>query len=195
MAWFVSHCDTPSKREKYVERMRKIIPVDIYGYCSDNKTLEAPKNSNEESKLLSSYKFYLSFENSKCPEYVTEKLYRVIHFDTLDNPPIPVVMGPKKSWYKDNLPPKSFIHVDDFNTPEELASHLIYLTTNHEMYLSYLNWRQNHYKFCEPKVRCRLCDYLLKTWNGDMIPNTPINGTNLIISDFKSFWQKANCYD
>ena len=39
IAWFVSHCNTPSKREKYVERIKKVIPVDIYGHCSDNETL------------------------------------------------------------------------------------------------------------------------------------------------------------
>ncbi len=29
------------------------------------------------------YRFYLSFENSLCPDYVTEKLYRPLAYDTV----------------------------------------------------------------------------------------------------------------
>jgi hypothetical protein len=32
-AWFVSNCQTVSKREVYVARMQKYIDVDIYGTC------------------------------------------------------------------------------------------------------------------------------------------------------------------
>jgi len=33
VAWFVSHCETSSRREKYVEELRKYVDVDIYGKC------------------------------------------------------------------------------------------------------------------------------------------------------------------
>jgi hypothetical protein len=33
VVWIVSNCNTPSKREKYVKEMQKIINVDIFGRC------------------------------------------------------------------------------------------------------------------------------------------------------------------
>ena len=84
--------------------MKDIIDVDIFGNCGDLKLTRG-----FESKVLSDYKFYLAFENSKCPDYVTEKLFRVINSDFSENPPVPVVMGPNRSWYEENLPTISFI--------------------------------------------------------------------------------------
>ena len=37
VAWFVSHCYTQSRREKYVSLLRQYIPVDIYGGCYTHK--------------------------------------------------------------------------------------------------------------------------------------------------------------
>ena len=46
VAWIVSNCDTDSEREKYVEELRKYIPVDIYGSCGENFCLR-PKTKAE----------------------------------------------------------------------------------------------------------------------------------------------------
>ena len=37
VAWFVSHCWTAGKREKYVDQLKKYIDVDVYGWCGDLK--------------------------------------------------------------------------------------------------------------------------------------------------------------
>ena len=174
--------------------MKKVIPVDIYGHCSDNETFNIAQSHLSEIELLSNYKFYLAFENSRCTEYVTEKLYKIINFETLDNPPVPIVMGPKKGWYEKNLPPMSFIHVDDFSSPEELAYYLDHLNSNNNSYLKFLNWRQNHERVCEPKVNCKLCEYLLNNQSDETQPQKRRNETHFFISDFKSFWKKAECY-
>ena len=194
VTWFVSHCDTPSKREKYVDEMKKTISVDIFGKCSENNTSNIVRASTEEKELLSQYKFYLAFENSRCPEYVTEKLYKIVNSKTADNPPVPIVMGPKKSWYEQHLPRKSFIHVDDFDNPEKLASYLMHLNSNPESYLNYLNWRQNYRLVCEPKVRCKLCDFLLNNNHKSTPRDSRKSEKSFVISDFKSFWQKAKCF-
>ena len=101
VSWITSHCHAPSGRDQYVTQMQEVIKVDIYGHCG---TLDLKKDA--EMETLSKYKFYLAFENSKCPSYATEKLYRVINQDLSQSPPVPVVLGPNKTWYEEILPSK-----------------------------------------------------------------------------------------
>ena len=68
--------------------------------------------SNNSISCLLPYKFYLAFENSDCEDYITEKFWRTLN-KTLS---IPIVMG--KGNYKALAPPNSYIHVDDFTSPE-----------------------------------------------------------------------------
>lgn len=77
-AWFVSHCGTPSKREEFVKNLNEELEkynlhVDIYGTCGN---LECSRTEREKCCALieSDYYFYLSFENSICEDYLTEKL-------------------------------------------------------------------------------------------------------------------------
>ena len=198
VSWLVSHCDTQSKRENYVNKMKKIIPIDVSGKCSEimkNKFFSPTRGSKEEKEFLSKYKFYIAFENSRCPHYVTEKLYKILHMPVAENPPVPVVMGPRKKWYEENLPNNSFIHVDDYDSPEELASYLKYLDSHDESYLRYLNWRQNYRRVCEPKVRCKLCEFLLKKDNNEQSSDSKKDGNTYMITDFKEFWLKAKCFN
>ena len=160
--------------------MRKRIVIDIYGNCG-NLSL----NRGSEQNTISQYKFYMAFENSKCPSYVTEKLYRTLNQDISGLPPVPVVLGPNKSWYEKNLPNNSFIHVDDFNDPETLAEYLKFLNNNNEEYMRYLEWRKNYLKACEAPLKCQLCQKLLNlTYNASQIT---------VISDFESFYKKSEC--
>ena len=34
--WIVSHCNAGSKRDAYVTELQKIIPIDIFGKCTNN---------------------------------------------------------------------------------------------------------------------------------------------------------------
>ena len=85
----MSHCETFSRRELYVNELTKYINIDIYGSCGNYfnqkgaRVLKDPcKNyiDNKDEcihKLFNSYKFYLSFENSLCNEYITEKFWKI----------------------------------------------------------------------------------------------------------------------
>jgi alpha-1,3-fucosyltransferase len=81
IAWMVSHCATHCQRKKYVEELRKYIDVDIYGKCNSGKFF-CERHAKYFSvphcnKIIgSTYKFYLSFENSICKDYVTEKFFK-----------------------------------------------------------------------------------------------------------------------
>ena len=85
--WIASNCVTPSNRKGYVDAMRKLttLKIDTYGKCGDQKLSRDPKTV---SNLIKTYKFYLSFENSICRGYVTEKFFKI-----LKEPVIPVVRG------------------------------------------------------------------------------------------------------
>jgi len=93
-AWFVSNCETASKREDFVQELSEHFPVDIYGKCGN---LTCPRDTEAEcnNMLEADYMFYLSFENSICrnglpfapsqfvPRIISQKVvrhYYVYHF-------------------------------------------------------------------------------------------------------------------
>uniref|UniRef100_A0A2C9KT84 Fucosyltransferase n=1 Tax=Biomphalaria glabrata TaxID=6526 RepID=A0A2C9KT84_BIOGL len=142
-AWFVSHCTTWSKREIYVKRMRKLIPVDIYGGCSDRKCGVIHYRTSDNSLCLpmlsKQYKFYLAFENSFCKDYISEKFFKL--FQEVDV--IPVVRGGFD--YKKYLPSGIFVDASDFKTPEDLAKYLLQLGSNQKEYVKMLKRKNSLY--------------------------------------------------
>ncbi|CAF2622024.1 unnamed protein product [Rotaria sp. Silwood2] len=146
IAWFVSNCDSHSGREEYVYKLRSQpgIHVDIYGKCksifhSHIIPIECQKGtSNCIEKTLLNYRFYLSFENSKCDTYITEKYW----IQGLNGQAIPIVLGAKIKQYERIAIPNSYIHVDNYPTVEELAKELHRLNKNDSEYIKYLQWTQ-----------------------------------------------------
>ncbi|XP_053624853.1 alpha-(1,3)-fucosyltransferase C-like isoform X2 [Plodia interpunctella] len=91
-AWFVSNCNTLSRREEFVKKINSELnkyelSVDIYGSCG--KSYCPKKIMARCFKLLEkAYFFYLAFENSFSEDYVTEKLLYALQHNT-----VPVVYG------------------------------------------------------------------------------------------------------
>lgn len=92
-AWFVSNCDSSSKRETFVINLQHELiklgqDLDTYGSCGN---LNCPRDGWEQechAAIESDYYFYLAFENSFSEDYVTEKLLTALeHFA------VPVVLG------------------------------------------------------------------------------------------------------
>ncbi|XP_067641988.1 alpha-(1,3)-fucosyltransferase C [Eurosta solidaginis] len=149
-AWFVSHCDTLSKREKLAEALQDHIDVDIYGKCGN---FSCPRNSNACDELLDKrYKFYFSFENSLCNDYVTEKLYNAMKRNVL-----PVVFGGAD--YSRFVPPHSVIDAEKFENVAHLASYLRYVATHPAEYMRYFWWRR-YYRLTYRSPFCDLCEKL-----------------------------------
>ena len=73
-------------------------------------------------------------------------------------------------------PKESFINVDDFSSPNELADYIIWLDNHDEEYLKYFEWRELYQiDPAYPRPWCQLCEKLhqdrpnksyenLKTW-------------------------------
>ncbi|GFQ82376.1 alpha-(1,3)-fucosyltransferase C [Trichonephila clavata] len=151
VAWLVSNCKTPSNREGFVLELKKTVPIDIYGSCGTYNCL--PKMSDECYNTLSkAYRFYLSFENSICKDYVTEKFFRILSTDM-----VPVVLGGAN--YSNIAPPNSFIDALAFKTPRDLGRFLLQVAKDEKKYESYFAWRKTH-RLVSEHYACQICKKL-----------------------------------
>jgi glycoprotein 3-alpha-L-fucosyltransferase len=65
-------------------------------------------------------------------------------------------MGAMKEDYEIQAPSNSFIHVDQFDSPKQLAGYLEQLDANDTLYNEYFRWR-NTGEFINTHFLCRLC--------------------------------------
>uniref|UniRef100_A0A914X6J4 Fucosyltransferase n=1 Tax=Plectus sambesii TaxID=2011161 RepID=A0A914X6J4_9BILA len=166
--WLVSNCDTKNDRKLLVTKLIESgLTVDIWGGCGNPAPACAGVSlqSSECVKwLVQPYKFYISFENTNCPDYVTEKFFETLR----SRYAIPIVM--QRKLYEDlrgdvKVPPNSFIAVDDFKSPAELIKHLNKVGNSKNLYLSYHQWRKEYYVKFDPMEDtgyCELCRRLLQ---------------------------------
>ncbi|XP_062612779.1 alpha-(1,3)-fucosyltransferase C-like [Saccostrea cucullata] len=171
IAWFVSHCNTSSKRETFVNILNKTTAIDIYGHCGHLKAPNCPKAridaireswGLQHSKcfdiLDKKYIFYLSFENALCRDYITEKgLHHVTQHDV-----IPIMRGSAN--YSIFKPPKSYIDTQDFSSVQQLSKYLKEVEKNKNMQEEFLHWKK-HYESQYPienwrSNMCNICQRL-----------------------------------
>lgn len=150
VAWVVSNCNSATnRRDELAKKLGKYVSLDIYGRCGDKECTEDCFDMIERK-----YKFYLSFENSHCRDYTTEKLYKILQRNL-----VPIVYGGGD--YKAITPPNSVINVEDFDNIEELAYFINYLNDNLEDYLEYFEWKKEYKVSTASKpVVCKLCEML-----------------------------------
>ncbi|XP_059139024.1 3-galactosyl-N-acetylglucosaminide 4-alpha-L-fucosyltransferase FUT3-like [Physella acuta] len=158
VAWFVSHCTTWSKRELYVEGMRSVLGVDVFGQCGELRCGPIHYRTNDTHQcfpmLSKEYKFYLAFENSFCQDYITEKFFKL--FSDVDV--IPVVRGGFE--YKKYLPTGTFIDAADFESPKALARFLQQLGQNKTEYIKILKRKNRWVSEQTPSIHCHVCEML-----------------------------------
>lgn len=158
VAWFVSHCQTPSRRENYVQELQNHISVDIYGKCGPFKCSITNRSVCLKDVLEKRYKFVLAFENSLCRDYATEKIW-----DIFDHrlKVVPIVLGAAD--YSKMLPAGTYIDIRDFKSPSHLAVYLKYLDRHPDKYNEYI-WRRKFDKcrYMTPYsiYQCGLCKHL-----------------------------------
>ena len=156
VAWFVSNCNTASRREDFVKELREHVDVDIYGSCGE---FDCPRAKEAEclGMLTDHYKFYLSFENSVCRDYVTEKFWRILSETTA----VPIVLGGGD--YAKDAPPNSLVNVFNFSSPHRLASFLQLLDTHDHLYNEFHSWRRDYdaiFDVAHNDAWCQLCKAL-----------------------------------
>ncbi|KAM8801042.1 alpha-(1,3)-fucosyltransferase 7 [Rhynchonycteris naso] len=138
-AWVVSNFQARQRRVKLYRQLAPHLPVDVFGRAN-----RRPLCTNCLLPTVARYLFYLAFENSQHPDYITEKFWR----NALAAGAVPVVLGPPRATYEAFVPPDAFVHVDDFSSAHELADFLMGM--NESQYRGYFAWRY--------QLRVRLLD-------------------------------------
>ena len=117
------------------------------------------KNNSECWEMVEkNYYFYLSFENSICNDYVTEKF-----FNAMKRTIIPIVFGGTDYHGSAGAPPHSHINAfNDFKDPKQLALYLQVLMKDQEKYAEYFWWKDSYESINDEHVRripsfCNLC--------------------------------------
>ncbi|VDP00346.1 unnamed protein product [Soboliphyme baturini] len=151
IAWFVSNCHTSSGRELYVKQLQKYIAVDIYGGCGPLRC--SRENGSCTDMLKNDYRFYLSFENAICLDYVTEKVTTALSTYVM-----PIVLS--RAIAEPLLPEGSFVAVDDFESPKLLAEFLYKLGNDTTWYITYFKYKLEYTVRDEPWTTriCSLCE-------------------------------------
>ena len=184
VVWMASHCETNSRREDYVAELNRYISVDIFGGCGDGR-FYCPRNDTHwisephcYDHIEQTYKFYLSFENSICNDYVTEKFFLLMQRRI-----VPVVYGGAD--YGRLAPPHSFINARDF-TPQSLAIYLTLLDANQTLYDQYFAWKDqyNVEAGVEQMARHGFCDLCSKLHD-----DSPIKVYENLASHWSSYTQ------
>lgn len=165
LAVMISHCNGKNRRVDYIKELKSLLQdhLDIIGHCMNGNNTVCPRHFTKDCPILNLYKFYLSFENSNCREYITEKVF----WNAFHNYAVPVIMGAPLEDCQRLLPPGSYLHVDNFRNAKALAEYLRHLGSDNERYLKYHEWRVNYIMFNEhgyfgsaSKHYCRICEAL-----------------------------------
>ena len=160
--WIVSHCKTPSQREKYVDILRQYISVDAYGYCGRKwkcglKYDHAAGNCFDI--LNSTYRYYLAFENSLCDGYITEKFFENYDYDIIQ-----VVRGGNPNSRPIDIKHNAYISTSDFETAHDLGRYLRILSNDTNLYAYMLKTKDKYqavpYKEVFQNAACDMCKRL-----------------------------------
>ena len=178
VAWFVGHYITSSRRETYAQALMEHINVHQYG-CGGKYNCPRSKASACDRRLNDHYKFYLSFENSLCRDYVTEKLWRILHINV-----VPIVLG--NASYSEIIPPHSYIDVLDFPSPRHLADYIKLVGANDTLYNECFRWRAKYTCSKFKKNNCGGCNVCRHA--------IAMRGKTEIVTDVVAEWSvEQNC--
>lgn len=153
----VSNCLTKVKRINYLRELQKHMELHIFGKCGN------PFPYKNFTDAAHDYHFYFAFENCRCKDYITEKLW----MNALNTGVVPVVFGAPVRDYHDAAPPGSFIAGESFRSIKELASYLKKVAADPELYSAFFKWRKNYRLKSDDKVEVflrKLCHKLYSNY-------------------------------
>ena len=139
------------------------------------------------------YFFYLSFENSLCKDYITEKFFNPMRRNI-----IPIVLGGALNSttnssdyiYGIGAPHHSFVDARQYSNPKQLAEYLNSLYASPTLYAEYFWWK-DHYRVTYDATNvtantyCDICRRLHEE-PGDVKSNRKV------IKDLYDFWDRRS---
>lgn len=166
--FIAKNCRSRNGREELVKRLSALLPggVDRPGRCLN--THPWPACADETGRIakcgkhavLRRYPFYLAFENSDEPDYVSEKVFHALEAGVL-----PVYAGAPN--VAEFVPPGSVVELSAFGgSVEKLAAHLTSLLEHPAQYAAYFEWKsrgdlpeafRRKFAFVQVHAKCRLC--------------------------------------
>ena len=161
----------------------------MYGECGN---LSCSRTNETEcwAMVERDYFFYLSFENSLCKDYITEKF-----FNAMKKKLVPIVLGGALNGASDNsdyikgagAPLHSFVDVRDYASPKKLANYLNSLYVYPELYAEYFWWKEYYNITTGTKPSQTYCDICRA------LHDKPNNRSgHKIIEDLEEFWDKGS---
>ena len=149
----ISHC--LKQRMNYITELQKYMQVHVYGHCG---TYKCPSGEACFDMLKGKYKFYLSFENCVCKDYVTEKFY----LNALQHNMLPIVINGVNFSDPTVAPPGCCIKASDFKGARELAEYIRMIARNSTLYSNYFKWHSRYtvQRQSRTKIFCRACHKL-----------------------------------
>ncbi len=136
---FISNCKTfgAAKRIAQVEELSNFVPMKSFGYCLHNADTELSK-----VEQLGECMFYVSFENSRLEDYVTEKF-----FDAFIATPAPLMVYLGAPNIEDFSPTDTnqhpaYIDASKFDSMQSLGEYMNKLINDPIEYDKYFEWRK-----------------------------------------------------
>ena len=137
--------------------------MDVYGACGTFKNCSRKDELACWDIVEKDYFFYLSFENSLCKDYITEKF-----FNAFKRKIVPVVLGGALGGQVDSsdyvkglgTPHHSFIDARRHSSPKLLAKYLNELFASPQLYAEYFWWKGHYNVTFDPTqvTRNTYCD-------------------------------------
>ena len=153
------NCHSKDRNYK-VKELQKHFKIDIMGRCGTVKHKECDARDPACFDILAkTYYFYIAIENSECPDYITEKVWR----NSLEAGMVPIVWSDKVD-YERLLPPNSYINVADFADVASFAEYIQQVQVTPSLFRKHQEWRYT----CSPTLVSmelegqRLCEYAIR---------------------------------
>ncbi|KAI6212654.1 hypothetical protein M3Y94_00051600 [Aphelenchoides besseyi] len=176
----ISNCGAvTSARKEFIDKLNKYVNVTRVGLCYGQRV-----DDQMMKKLVDEHYFTLAFENSVCPEYTTEKYWR------LKELVVPVIFS-RSILNTNQVLDGTFIAASDFESPRELAEFLQSLIKDKQKYMKYFEWTKKY----------------RKTMNGNTLNGIAVTNSNagcqlcrlatlrpkLPPQNIRSFWNQNEC--
>jgi len=155
---------------------------------SDAETLNLARGKfTGVTSLSKDYYFYLSFENTHCNDYITEKFFH----HGISSKTVPVVSGAPKSSYSKIVNETGFLYVEDFENTEQLANVMNEYLSGKRDYSKFFTWRKYVKNMISQKQGNNLCALCQKLYE---IRETEENPER--IGDINDWWfHKSGCHN